>query len=56
MNEVLFLAVEEAIPAGHPAAALAVPLGLLFFSGSIVLLLWSGTTARRSPDADTRRC
>ncbi len=41
MNEVLFLAVEEAIPAGHPAAALAVPLGLLFFSGSIVLLLWS---------------
>lgn len=37
----LFLAVEVAIPADHPAAILAVPLGLLFFGGSVILLLWS---------------
>lgn len=41
MSDTLFLAVESVIPADHPAAILAVPLGLLFFSGSIVVLLWS---------------
>lgn len=48
MTEVLFLAVEEAIPAGHPVAALAVPLGLLLFSGSVYLLLWSNYGARKA--------
>lgn len=48
MNEVLFLAVEEAIPADHPVAALAIPLGLLFFSGSVYLLLWSNYGARKA--------
>ncbi|MTV24412.1 hypothetical protein FTX61_03120 [Nitriliruptoraceae bacterium ZYF776] len=41
MTETLFLAVENVIPADHPAALLSVPLGLLFFGGSIVVLLWS---------------
>ncbi len=47
MTELLFLAVEEAIPADHPAAILAVPLGLLFLSGSIYLLLWSNYGAKK---------
>ena len=47
MNELLFLAVEEAIPADHPAALLAVPLGLLFLSGSIFALLWSNYGAKK---------
>lgn len=47
MTETLFLAVETVIPADHPAAILAVPLGLLFFSGSIVLLLWSNYGLRK---------
>ncbi|MFA9432697.1 hypothetical protein [Egicoccus sp. AB-alg2] len=42
------LAVEEAIPASHPAAWLAVPLGLLFFGGSVYLLLWSNYGARKA--------
>lgn len=37
----LIVAVEAAIPADHPAAMLAVPLGVVFFIGSIFLLLWS---------------
>ena len=37
----LFLAVETVIPADHPASILAIPLGLLFFGGSVILLLWS---------------
>lgn len=37
----LIVAVEAAIPAEHPAAMLAVPLGVVFFIGSIFLLLWS---------------
>lgn len=48
MTDLLFLAVEEAIPAEHPAAALAVPLGLLFFSGSVYVLLWSNYGARKA--------
>ncbi len=44
----LFLAVEAAIPADHPAAWLAVPLGIVFFVGSIYLLLWSNYGARKS--------
>lgn len=47
MNELLFLAVEEAIPADHPAALLAVPLGVLFLSGSIFALLWSNYGAKK---------
>lgn len=43
----LFLAVEEAIPADHPAAWLAVPLGILFFGGSVFLLLWSNYGAKK---------
>jgi hypothetical protein len=45
--EPLFLAVEDVIPADHPAAILAVPLGLLFFGGSIFLLLWSNYGAKK---------
>jgi hypothetical protein len=41
VSELLFLAVEEAIPADHPASLLAVPIGLLFLSGAVVVLLWS---------------
>jgi hypothetical protein len=48
VSQVLFLAVEQAIPADHPAAILAVPLGLLFFGGSIYLLLWSNYGARKA--------
>ena len=43
----LFLAVEEAIPPDHLASRLAVPLGFLFFSGSVYLLLWSNYGARK---------
>lgn len=43
----LILAVEEAIPADHPAALLAVPLGLLFMGGSVFLLLWSNYGAKK---------
>jgi hypothetical protein len=42
------LAVEAAVPADHPAAALAVPLGILFFVGSTYLLLWSNYGARKA--------
>jgi hypothetical protein len=45
---VRLVAVEQAIPADHPAAWLAVPLGMLFFSGSIYLLLWSNYGARKA--------
>lgn len=48
MHEMLFLAVESAIPADHIAARLAVPIGLLFFSGSIYLLLWSSYGAKKA--------
>jgi hypothetical protein len=48
VTELLFLAVEEAIPADHPAAWLAVPLGLLFFGGSVYLLLWSNYGAKKA--------
>ncbi|MCC5948199.1 MAG: hypothetical protein JJT89_07055 [Nitriliruptoraceae bacterium] len=48
MMELLFLAVEEAIPADHPAAYLAVPLGLLFMSGSVYVLLWSNYGAKKA--------
>jgi hypothetical protein len=45
---ITFLAVEEAIPADHPAAILAIPLGLLFMSGSVYVLLWSNYGARKA--------
>jgi hypothetical protein len=45
---VRLVAVEQAVPADHPASLLAVPLGLLFFSGSIYLLLWSNYGARKA--------
>jgi hypothetical protein len=45
---VRIVAVEQAIPADHPASWLAVPLGLLFFSGSVYLLLWSNYGARKA--------
>ena len=48
MTELLFLAVEEAIPADHPASLLAIPLGLLFLSGSVYLLLRSNYGARKA--------
>ena len=48
MTELLFLAVEEAIPADHPAALLAVPIGLLFLSGSVFVLLWSNYGAKKA--------
>ncbi|MEX2548900.1 MAG: hypothetical protein WD638_01630, partial [Nitriliruptoraceae bacterium] len=45
---ITFLAVEEAIPSDHPVAILAIPLGLLFLSGSIYLLLWSNYGAKKA--------
>ena len=48
MTETLFLAVESVIPADHPAAILAVPLGLLFFGGSVFMLLWSNYGAKKA--------
>jgi hypothetical protein len=44
----LFLAVETVIPADHPAAILSVPLGLLFFGGSVFMLLWSNYGAKKA--------
>lgn len=41
MSGDLILAVETVIPASHPASILSIPLGLLFFGGSVILLLWS---------------
>ncbi len=48
MSESLFLAVESVIPASHPAAILALPLGLLFFGGSVFMLLWSNYGAKKA--------
>ena len=42
------LAVEEAIPPDHPAAILAIPIGLLFLSGSVYVLLWSNYGAKKA--------
>lgn len=42
------VAVEQAIPSSHPVALLAVPLGLLFFGGSVYALLWSNYGARKA--------
>jgi hypothetical protein len=47
MSDLLFLAVEEAVPPDHIASILAVPLGLLFFAGSVFLLLWSNYGAKK---------
>ncbi len=44
----IFLAVESAIPPDHPASILAIPLGILFFVGSIYLLLWSNYGAKKA--------
>jgi hypothetical protein len=43
--DALVLAAE--IPAEHPVAQLALPLGFLFFSGSVYLLLWSVYGAKK---------
>jgi hypothetical protein len=48
VGDLLFLAVEEAVPPDHLASRLAVPLGLLFFGGSVYLLLWSNYGARKA--------
>jgi hypothetical protein len=48
MTDLLFLAVEEAIPPDHIASVLAVPIGMLFFAGSISLLLWSNYGAKKA--------
>lgn len=48
MDMTLLLAVEEVIPPDHPVAILAIPLGLLFMSGSIYVLLWSNFGARKA--------
>lgn len=48
MTELIFLAVEESIPADHPVAFLAIPLGLLFLSGSVFVLLWSNYGAKKA--------
>ena len=48
MSSTLVLAVESVIPADHPVSILAVPLGLLFLSGSVYVLLWSNYGARKA--------
>lgn len=48
MSDTLFLAVETVIPANHPASILSIPLGLLFFGGSVILLLWSNYGLRKA--------
>ena len=48
MDVSLLLAVEDVIPADHPVAILAVPLGLLFLSGSVYVLLWSNYGAKKA--------
>ena len=48
MSDLLFLAVEEAIPPDHIASILAVPIGMLFFAGSVFLLLWSNYGAKKA--------
>lgn len=48
MSELLFLAVEEVIPPNHPAAILAIPIGLVFLSGSVITLLWSNYGAKKA--------
>lgn len=49
MNDVLLLATEgvEGLSPDHIASDLAVPLGLLIFSGSVFALLWSNYGARK---------
>lgn len=42
------LAVESVIPADHPVSILAVPIGLLFLSGGIYVLLWSNYGAKKA--------
>ncbi len=48
MNLDLIVAVEAAIPPDHPASILAVPLGIVFFVGSVYLLLWSNYGAKKA--------
>lgn len=48
IEQLVFLAVEEAVPADHPVAILAIPIGMLFLSGSIYLLLWSNYGVRKA--------
>jgi len=46
--DLLFLAVEEVIPPTHPVSILAIPLGLLFMSGGVYVLLWSNFGAKKA--------
>jgi hypothetical protein len=48
MDASFILAVESVIPADHPVSILAVPLGLLFMSGSVYVLLWSNYGAKKA--------
>jgi len=48
MDASLLLAVESVIPPDHPVSILAVPLGLLFLSGSVYVLLWSNYGAKKA--------
>lgn len=48
MTELLFLAVEEVIPPDHPVSILAIPIALVFLSGSVYLLLWSNYGAKKA--------
>ena len=48
MDTSLILAVESVIPPDHPVSILAVPLGILFLSGSVYVLLWSNYGARKA--------
>lgn len=49
MTDLLLLATEgvEGIPGSHIASKLAVPLGILFFCGSVFMLLWSNYGAKK---------
>jgi len=48
MDASIILAVESVIPPDHPVSILAVPLGLLFLSGSVYVLLWSNYGPRKA--------
>lgn len=48
LNDLLLLAAEtEGVPPDHIAAKLAVPLGIVIFSGAVYLLLWSNYGAKK---------
>ncbi|HEX9889763.1 MAG TPA: hypothetical protein VGA69_09820 [Nitriliruptorales bacterium] len=47
VTDLLLLATEDGIPPEHIGAQIALPLGILFFCGSVYLLLWSIYGARK---------